>query len=478
MSLINKVEQFNTDSDIAHRIVHGDKDTVVDTDGGPVRSFAKLIEDKDKEFVGGNVVQQAVTARNEAVTAKNTAISARDAALVNSKTYSTEAAGRAAVADGEYFKVAGSGNVAASEYRRTNASASVLVTQFPSTAYVVVKDSLRESVEATSGGRMTVLYTAAGNPSFMHVLPAFMLEDIAPGGELGTGRHPAFIVNGIPKSEIFIGAYQASMIGSEAVSLPMKAPRASITFDNAKASCSAAGLGWHMMTNWEWAAVALWCMANGFEPRGNTNYGRHHINRIETGRKISSVSDPGNTSSGPILTGSGPAAWSHDGTPAGIHDLVGNVWEWNDGLKLQDGRVIMPVDNNYLAIEEDWVAHDLWFSSSSTDKTGTLSLATSEDEVFRNGEIGSDVNAGFSDSQVWSNLSISGDAPLITKQALIAPSILLPTGRAYARTYGERFPCRGGYWSVGSVAGLAALYFYSSRAVAGTVIGFRPAFAI
>ncbi|NLY33932.1 MAG: formylglycine-generating enzyme family protein [Alcaligenaceae bacterium] len=478
MSLINKVEQFNRDSDIAHQIVHGDAETIVETDGGPVRSFAKLIDDKDKEFVGGNVVQQAVSAKNEAVLAKNTAIAARDAAIVNSKTYATEVAGRAAVADGEYFKVAGSGSVAASEYKRVNSTTSTLVAQYPSSAYVIVKDSLRAAVEAASGGRTTVLYTAAGNPSYMHILPAFNCEDIAPGGELGTGLYPAFIVNGVNKSELFIGAYQASMIGAEAVSLPAVPPRASINFNSARAACVAAGTGWHLMTNWEWAAIALWCMANGFEPRGNTNYGRHHVNRIETGRKVNG-GIPGDTAtSRPNLTGSGPASWAHDGTVGGIHDLVGNVWEWNDGLQLQDGRVFMPVDNNYLADEADWVAHDLWFSGSHSDKTGTLGLATSEAEVIRNGELGSDVTSGFSDSQTWSNIAVSGDAPLATKQALIAPSILKPTGKAYARTYGARFPSRGGGWSNGGDAGLGALNFNGSRVSAFTSIGFRPAFAL
>lgn len=43
-----------------------------------------------------------------------------------------EATGRNAVADGEYFKVIGSGDVAAREYRRTNSSVSVLVAEYPS----------------------------------------------------------------------------------------------------------------------------------------------------------------------------------------------------------------------------------------------------------------------------------------------------------------------------------------------------------
>mgnify|MGYP000844610819 CR=1 FL=1 len=343
---------------------------------------------------------------------------------------------------------------------------------------VFIKDPLRASVEGASGGRMTVLYTASGNPSYMHILPSFNCEDIAPGGELGSGLHPGFVVNGVNKSELFIGAYQASMIGAEAVSLPGVAPRASINFDAARAACAAAGTGWHLMTNWEWAAIALWCMANGFEPRGNTQYGRHHVNRIETGRKVNGGIPGDSSASRPNLTGSGPASWAHDGTVGGIHDLVGNVWEWNDGLRLQDGRVFMPVDNNYLADEADWVAHDLWFSSSSATASSTLKLVTNEADVIRNGEIGSDVNSGFNDSQTWGNLEITGTAPLLTRQALIAPSVLKPVGRAYARTYGARFPYRGGSWGSAGGAGLAALNFSYSRVYANTYIGFRVAFAL
>lgn len=57
---------------------------------------------------------------------------ARDAAVVNSTMYPDEATGRAAVADGAYFKVIGSGDVACTEYRRVNASSSTLVATYPS----------------------------------------------------------------------------------------------------------------------------------------------------------------------------------------------------------------------------------------------------------------------------------------------------------------------------------------------------------
>jgi hypothetical protein len=44
-ALQDKINQFQSDSDLAHQIVNGDATTVVETGGGPVRSFAKAIAD-------------------------------------------------------------------------------------------------------------------------------------------------------------------------------------------------------------------------------------------------------------------------------------------------------------------------------------------------------------------------------------------------------------------------------------------------
>lgn len=68
--------------------------------------------------------------------AKTDAENARDAALIQAGVYTTEALGRAAVADGQAFKVQGSGNVAAYEYRRTNSTTSVLIATYPSKSFV------------------------------------------------------------------------------------------------------------------------------------------------------------------------------------------------------------------------------------------------------------------------------------------------------------------------------------------------------
>lgn len=138
---------------------------------------------------------------------------------------------------------------------------------------ILIVDQLRRSVEVATGGRQTVLYTAKGQPSHMYVFPRFNCEDIAPGGELGTGTHPAFLFNGVAAQEIFVGAHLASEVAGEAVSRPFVDPRTSLNFDQSRALCQANGSGWDLMSNLDWAAIALWCMANGYEPLGNTNWG-------------------------------------------------------------------------------------------------------------------------------------------------------------------------------------------------------------
>jgi lysophospholipase L1-like esterase len=71
--------------------------------------------------------------------------SARDAALIQAGVYTTEEIGRAAVADGQAFKVQGSGDVAAYEYRRTNSTTSVLIATYPSVGAVWAIDSLKRN---------------------------------------------------------------------------------------------------------------------------------------------------------------------------------------------------------------------------------------------------------------------------------------------------------------------------------------------
>jgi len=334
---------------------------------------------------------------------------------------------------------------------------------------VFAKDSLRASVEAATGGKVTVLYDDLGYPSYMTVIPKFNVEDI--DESLGSGVHPAFLVGGVEKSEIFIGQYPAIVKDGRALSLPGVDPASGMTFDAAREYCTAKGQGWHMMTNWEWAAVALWCKANGFEPRGNSNAGRHHTLSYETGRRQDGLA-PGNVSgTARTLAGSGPSSWRHDNTLAGISDMVGNIWKWIDGMKLVNGAFYMPNDNDYAADEADWAAHGVIIA----DDSGTTKLGTPSDTLESTG----DTNLG-----TWRSLATTTSYDALStavkqrmQQAMIDPLFADdPQGAFNFNTDGETVPLRGGDWNSSSSAGLGALSLNYARANTGSHIGLIPAY--
>jgi hypothetical protein len=366
---------------------------------------------------------------------------------------------------------------------------------------MLTKDTLLTAVLAASGGKQVIKYDNKGKPSVMVRIPKFNLEDI--DASLGSGPHPAFIVDGQEKSEIYIGAYQAVVDEGRACSLPGVNPTVSLTYDQAKAACVDKGPGWHMMTAWEWAAVALWCMKNGFQPRGNTQWGRAYDATWETGVRRDGGNPGTATGDGKTLAGSGPASWRHDNTLAGIADLVGNLWEWNDGLKIVDGQIFVPNDNNYALTESDWPATGVFFDASAGpgDRSGA---ADSGDPILSNtvskysetptppagGDTG---DFDYACQASWAAMAVStgfnGLTDAVKKrmaQLLIAPKLASSgspifsdiKGGVWARNYGTRFPLRGGSWYTASNACLGALSLDSLRALVSGYVGLRPAFIL
>ena len=124
-----------------------------------------------------------------------------------------------------------------------------------------IKDTYRQAVEAATGGKNTVMYDDKGNPSVMVAIPRFNIGDVIAGGP--ATPHPAFIVNGVTKDVIYISKYQNIVHDSRAYSAAFQDPANSLNFDSALNYCKNKGAGWHLMTNAEWAAVALWCKQNG-----------------------------------------------------------------------------------------------------------------------------------------------------------------------------------------------------------------------
>jgi hypothetical protein len=349
-------------------------------------------------------------------------------------------------------------------------------------------------VLAASGGKQTVKYNANGDPCFFTRIPRFNLEDIHTA--LGTGPHPAFIVNGVIKNEILIATYPAVIEKGCAISIPGQSPAVNIAFDAAKAACEANGPGFHLLTAWERAALALWCLKNGFQPRGNTANGKSHEAAWETGTPAPDIAAK-------TLGGSGPASWRHDGTMAGIADLVGNVYEWLDGLKTVDGRLYFPEDNNFMLPEAQWPASPIYLDATAGpgDRDGS---ADSGDIVINDrinhytetpapagggdtGDFNYAYNTAWKETLVYATFSA---LELSVRQAaarlLIAPklesagNVLFPEakGAFYSRNYGERLPIWGGNWSVGSDTGLAFLNLSVLRSDLYYYIGLRPAFIL
>ena len=347
---------------------------------------------------------------------------------------------------------------------------------------VFIKDDLRASVEAASGGLQTVLYTALGQPTFMNVIPQFLLEDIDAG--MGSGVHPAFIVGGVAKSEIFVGTYQGIVKNGEMLSLPGVDPTTYVNFDQAVAFARASGVGHHCMTNAEFAAVALWCKKNGFTPKGNTNWGKSSDSAWETARRVDGLAPGLASGTGRTLTGSGPASWRHNNLPSGISDLNGNIWEWTPGLRLNVGEVNIIANNNAALLATD-------HSVSSADwraidgATGALVAPGSANTVKIAGSGTAAYTLVVGSGAAFEGMTNPGTTPVSVAalNVLKAHGVYPVSGAGtlggdgfWHELTGETLPIRGGDWGHAAVSGVFALNLSHVRSNALGSLGFRPAF--
>lgn len=361
---------------------------------------------------------------------------------------------------------------------------------------IFVKDDLRASVEAATGGRVTVLYTASGQPSFMNIIPKFNLQDI--DASLGTGVHPAFIVGGVEKSELFIGQHAGVIKNGELLSLPGVDPSGSKNHDEFVSIVRANGTGWHLMSNAEWAAIALWCWKNGFMPRGNTTYGKSSDAPWETARRVDGGT-PGDASGvARTLTGAGPVSWRHDNTATGISDLCGNVIEWAVGMRIVAGEIQVIANNDAALSATDLSAtSSAWKAIDAT--TGALITPTFTGTIAGGDYTPTTVNSvryatsGTANntlvrasSSSFEGMTNPGGTPVALAALVVLKQLgLYPVAPAglggdgfWIDMAGERVPIRGGSFLHHTQGGVFALNLTVPRSGIYVSVGARPAYVI
>jgi hypothetical protein len=301
------------------------------------------------------------------------------------------------------------------------------------------------------------------------------------------------MVGGVFKPEIYLAPFNAREYtdgsGARAIVWPGLLPTTSKTFDQEKTLCTAKGSGWHMMSFWENAYLMWMSMKMNTEPRGNTSYGRSHESGYEYESGVrSDGSYPGNaTGTASTRGGSGPSSWSHNRERWGIHDLVGNVWRRLDGMKMVDGLIYLPDDNNYALAEASWPAvhgtsaQAVYFDNTTATTGGFPRLSNARDNALVDPNYSSVAHSSMAMTAGYDALDATARRKML--KSGIAMRLLQsgsnpfsPKGTVYLRNYGERIPLAGGYWNLTSSAGLSALNLNNDRSCAISNIGFRPAF--
>ena len=363
-------------------------------------------------------------------------------------------------------------------------------------ATIISKDALRSSIEAATGGLCTVLYDALGHPNIMRRVPKFRIEDVYP--DLGlTGTFPAFIVNGVEKSELFISVYANVLVDNVGVSLPGLDPAGNMTFDQAVAYCANKGPGWHLMSNAEWAALQALALKTGFQPRGNTYWGLDYELKYETGTLAPGAAVLGvrdDSKHGRTLTGSGPLSWRHDNSAAGIADLNGNVWEWTSGLRLNAGEIQIIPDNDVAAGASQAANSTLWkailqngnlvnpgtadtlkYDAAGANGTGAPVLNKAITSQYPSPDTTASAYCYYKDTTAKTGVTVPALAKVL---GLYPVNTSDPVGGLWVRNAGERLALRGGGCSCNSHAGLFALTLDTYRTGYHRAVGFRSAFVL
>lgn len=311
---------------------------------------------------------------------------------------------------------------------------------------------------------VVAIYDNAGIPSIMHRFRKTSNKELFGGSDKA---HPAFIIGGVEYDEIYISVYLNCEINGKPYSLPYQKPWTNITNDGAAKACFSKGDGWHLLTAPEWGLLADTSLKNGTLPHGNTANGEYYEEPEEHGQEY--VENSSRT-----LTGSGPATWTHDHTPTGVHDLCGNVWEMLRGLRIKDGR-LQAAKNNDAALDIDLTTEgDGWQAVlDNAGKAIRVSINDDGDITITSEQENEDTGHNYY-GRNWEDVKTNCESEQLKELALFPGE---PKARCFmGNTDVEYFPLRGGHWLCGANAGVFCARINSSRTKFSSGIGFRSAY--
>lgn len=338
--------------------------------------------------------------------------------------------------------------------------------------YLSTRDKSLEELSLSLPPNNEIIVDDMGDPSVMVKIPQLTYKDVGIG--TSTNVLPAFKVNGKTIPYLYISKYQNIIRNDRAYSLPYQAPAVNMTIDQAHTYCENKGEGWHLMTNAEWAAIALWCKKHNCQPYGNNNGSyADYYNTTDKGAPMPIYDDNYADNVPYTATGSGPKNWFHNDDFSGIADLNGNVCEWVGGLRLNSGEIQVIPDNNAAQAVDQGANSALWKAIS---QTGAMVAPGTDGALKFNSTTGIKTTSGtFKGMTVADGITI----PDYLKALALYPNDAADTYKGdyfYASPSGEKVPYRGGYFNCEDDAGVFCYNLSSGRAYYNYYIGFRSAF--
>ena len=363
------------------------------------------------------------------------------------------------------------------------------------TAKMQILSGGKNSIKWVSNGAGTPLYW----PCIVVRRPAKKAVHYLTGA--GDNIHPAFVAGSTNYDQYWMSKYPGPYIVSNSKTILLSLPdfdgmsnlltRAQIapSYDIALAYGKAGGNGSHLVTNVEWMEVAMSCLREGFQPKGNNYYGRDY-NDPDTDEYYGIPAYWSSSKIARVLNGSGPLSWFHDGTPWGIWGMNGNFYSVTAGLRQKAGE-IQVITNNDAALD----------ATDQSDATGAWKAILQDGSLVAPGTdltlkydattpitIGTGITVrttAYKANTFGTVAAASGvTIPTIAKLLGIAPAgsaAELGEDYIYMRNdlegaYSETVARRGGYWSSYTQFGVFILNLSFTRSSTNSNIGARSAF--